>query len=255
MIIHSYENSKRADACMKYIRGAEKLKFLESVVLLPIPTTRDNKTILGTKDYICDVFEFAHDTTLVVGYGLPDDVTGEADRLGVPLFDVSRDEEFLSANAELTAVATVGIILNTTELSPSDMSVGIVGYGRIGKRLARLLLYLGAGVRIYTSNPTTRLELCEFGVATSMSTSEADLSGLDILVNTAPAEIFDTSEGGSFPTDLRVIDLASGNNFPNLKDVEKYPSVPARMFPRTAGVEWGKAIERFITGYYPKEGG
>lgn len=250
MIIHSYETSKRADACIEYIRNREKAKTLDTLFLLPIPTTRDKKLILGTDVCIYDVLDLADVSSLIVGYGLPSEMMRMAKEKGIAVFDVSDDEEFLCANAELTAIATVGIILNTTELSPSDMKVGIVGYGRIGKRLCRLLLYLGANVRIYTSNSDTLLDLCEFGVATCMSTRDANLRGLDILVNTAPAVIFDTERTEIFPPDLRVIDLASGNNFPNLKDVEKYPSIPARMFPRTAGIEWGKSIERFVTGYH-----
>jgi hypothetical protein len=64
-------------------------------------------------------------------------------------------------------------------------------------------------------------------------------------VNTAPAVIFDTSSG-AVPDGLRIIDLASGDNFPGLASVEKYPSVPAKMFPLSAGRAWGRSIERFM---------
>jgi hypothetical protein len=120
--------------------------------------------------------------------------------------------------------------------------VGVVGYGRIGKRLTNVLLYLGARVRVYTSRETTRIDLCEYGVASAASSGRADLSGLDILINTAPAVIFGRD---TVPTDLSVIDLASGDNFPG-RDVERYPSVPAKMLPFSAGKAWGRAVERFI---------
>ena len=48
MIIQSYENSKRADACIEYIRGSEHFKKINAIYLLPIPSTRDNITITGT---------------------------------------------------------------------------------------------------------------------------------------------------------------------------------------------------------------
>ena len=78
-----------------------------------------------------------------------------------------------------------------------------------------------------------------------MSATDADLSGLDLLINTAPAVIFDTRDG-VFPGGLRVIDLASGENFPGLSDVERYPSIPARMFPYSSGRMLGRACERFL---------
>lgn len=240
---------------MDFVRRAECFKNIDRLILLPIPSTRDKHTILGTNIYIYEVFDILDESSLLVGYGLPCDLTDDARERGLRVCDVEGDETFLVQNAELTALATLGIILNSTTLSPRDMRIGIVGYGRIGRRLARLFLFLGSDVRIYTSRSSMRLELCEFGVPTYMSTAQADLDGIDILINTAPAEIFDTSPGGGFPTGLRVIDLASGNNFPHLETVERYPSIPSKMFPHTAGLEWGKSIERFITGQNSQKGG
>ena len=176
---------------------------------------------------------------------MPKGFVEEAKNRGSFVHDISDDEEFLAENAELTAEATVGILLNTVRKSLSDTHIGVVGYGRIGKRLTRLLLYLGVSVKVYSSSDNKRLDLGEWGVATSESAKEADLSGLDVLINTAPALIFNP-EDPVFSRGLRVIDLASGDNFPGLSSVEKYPSVPAKMFPETAGKAWGRSIERFM---------
>ena len=181
--------------------------------------------------------------TLVSGYGLPDGFISEARRRGACVIDLEEDEDFLLENASLTALCALGIFLGSTKSAPSDVSVGIVGYGRIGKRLTNLFLYLGSGVKVFTSRDGTRLELCEYGVASASSARDADLLGLDILINTAPAVIFDPA---SIPPELRVIDLASGDNFPGLPGVEKYPSVPAKMFPNSAGRAWGRALERYV---------
>ena len=105
-----------------------------------------------------------------------------------------------------------------------------------------MLLYLGARVRVYTSRQATRIDLCEYGIASAESCESADLSGIDILINTAPAVIFSID---AVPPELRIIDLASGDNFPG-RDVERYPSVPAKMLPVSAGRAWGRALERFI---------
>ena len=93
MIIHSYESSKRADACIEYIRRSEKLKSLDKLILLPIPTTRDKKTVLGTEVYICDALDLADASSLVVGYDFPDDVIDLARERDVTVFDVSKDDK------------------------------------------------------------------------------------------------------------------------------------------------------------------
>lgn len=246
MIIHSYENGRRADACIEYIRGLKCLEKTEQLFLLPIPTTRDNKVILGTNIYIDSLYEAFSESCLIVGYSLSEGFKSKAVDAGCLIHDVGCDEEFLCENAQLTAEATLGILLNSSVCALSDMSIGVVGYGRIGKRLTRLLLYLGASVKVYSSSDNKRIDLGEWGVATAESASGADLSDIDVLINTAPAVIFDTTVSGIFPHSVRVIDLASGNNFPGLSAVEKYPSIPAKMFPATAGRAWGRSIERFM---------
>lgn len=243
MIIHSYENTMRADACIEYLRGMPTADAIDDVILLPIPSTRDNYTISNTKVYINDVIEGLKPLSLICGYGLSDAHLDMAFRRGALALDLARDEDFLLENAELTALCALGIFLGSTRYSPREVAVGVVGYGRIGKRLTNLFLYLGSRVTVFTSREDTRLELCEYGVASAASAATADLSGLNLLINTAPAPIFPPS---AIPAGLRVIELASGDNFSGVEVVEKYPSIPAKMFPYSAGRAWGRAIERFI---------
>jgi len=243
MIIHSYENGLRADACIEYLRGVDSLNRYDRIVLLPIPSTRDNKTILNTNIYIDELIDTVDAGTVISGYGLPEDFIKRVLDKGAHITDISFDEDFLLENAELTALAALGIYLCSTKCSPKDARIGVVGYGRIGKRLTNLFLYLGADIKVFTSRANTRLDLCEWGVSTAASSDDADLSDLDLLINTAPAAIFPPEV---IPEGLRIIDLASGDNFPGVAGVEKYPSVPGKMFPKSAGRAWGRAIERYI---------
>ena len=108
--------------------------------------------------------------------------------------------------------------------------------------MARLLLFLGADVAVYTTREKTRLELCECGI--KAYASGAGVRGIDILINTAPAVIFSTESEGI--SEARIIDLASGNNFPGITGVEAYPSIPAKMFPKTAGRLLLDCAERWL---------
>lgn len=247
MIINSYENGLRSDVCVRYLRELKCQAGVDQLFLLPIPSSRDGRMISGTAIALDSLLDIVDPSSVVVGYSLPENITDRLKERGCRVHDVACDEEFLCENAELTAEAALGVIFNTAGASPADLRIGVVGYGRIGKRLARLLLYFGAAVRVYSSDAGKRLDLGEWGITTALSARDADLSGLDILINTAPAVIFDSSREGGFPEGLRVIDLASGDNFPGVASVEKYPSVPAKMFPKSAGRAWGRSIERFIS--------
>ena len=207
---------------------------IEECILLPVPSTRGGVFLPGTGAGVDTVIDMVKDGTLTVGYSIPDEIKEKILKRGGIVYDACADECFLVGNAELTAIAALGILLTTEKRVPRDITFGVVGYGRIGKELTRFLLFLGARVRVFTTRPDVRLLLSEFGVATSESVYSENLMGIDILLNTAPAKIFDT-ECTAFSENMRVIDLASGNNFPAFPSVETYPSIPARMYPESSG--------------------
>ncbi len=248
MTIKAYERSVRSDICERMLTRCPLTRRFERIIILPIPTSRDGVHIGGSDVTVFEAVAGADASTLVVGYGIPQNVRDELHLVGSVVCDSLYDEEFLLENAVLTALGTLGVILTTETRSPSDMKIGIVGYGRIGKQLTRMLMYLGSQITVFTSREGVRLELCECGVEAKMSLADTELGSLDLLINTAPAQIFDTTEGGMFPSSLRVIDLASGVNFPGIGTVEKYPSLPARRFPHSAGHVWFNSVRRYLLG-------
>jgi Trk K+ transport system NAD-binding subunit len=118
---------------------------------LPVPTTKDGVTVYGADITLDAVTESAEGTDVIVGYGLPSETVAKLEAKKCRVIDALYDEEFLCANAELTAIGTLGHILSTERTSPGELSFGIIGYGRIGRRLVRHLLFLGADVKVFTS--------------------------------------------------------------------------------------------------------
>ncbi len=248
MNVLMYEVGRRADACLdelnRLLGDKKKMRLPENIIILPIPTTRDNTTLFGTNVDISEVIGGASRNDLVVSYGLPSEYKEHLCGLGALEFDLSCDDGFLIPNARLTAIATLGIILTSSPLSISEQRIGVVGYGRIGARLAAMLLYLGTDVTVITTRADAAEELAEYGIKAVTVDSVASPMGLDILVNTAPAALFH-GDRVEFLRDIRVIELASGDNFSGLS-VEKYPSLPAKMYPLGAGRIWANAIYNFL---------
>jgi D-arabinose 1-dehydrogenase-like Zn-dependent alcohol dehydrogenase len=168
---------------------------------------------------------------------------------GVRIYDASLDEKFLAENAELTALGTLGYILTSDTKALCERTVGVVGYGRIGKVLLRYLLFFGARVCLYSTKEATRRELCGYGVRTAPLFSDsgvADFSGVDILINTAPTSLAAAFKNRRVPDSMRVIELASGNNFDGISGVEALPAIPGRMYPKSAGRVYFDGIMRAL---------
>ncbi len=246
MNIETYGTGERlrhaAALCAKSIRD-------KHLVLLPVPTTKDKKTVKNTDILLSDTLCNVCSGSLVVGYALPSEFTENASKLGAEVLDLESDEEYLCENAYLTAVGALGYILNNSTRIPRDTVIGVIGYGRIGSRLAELLLYLGATVKVFTSKPLRRLELGECGIR-SCSISEINDSsafcGIDILINTAPKDMSDLFHSG-IPSGLRIIELASGDNFRGVEGVTPLPALPERMFAESAGRTYFESVKRYLS--------
>ena len=217
------------------------------IILLPIPTTRDGKHVTSTDIELADIFDGAGEGTYIFGYGIPSGLVRRAEELGARVHDLSIDEQYLSENAELTAIGCLGYILTSSASAPSELSFGIVGYGRIGERLVRLLLFLGAKVSVFTTRMHIRNSLCEMGVGARDMATPIDTTGIDILINTAPRDMRGDFAHG-FPLGMRVIELASGENFDGLSRVERLPGIPERYFSLSAGRTYAAAVKRVIMG-------
>lgn len=216
------------------------------LVLLPIPTTRDSEHVSSTDTPLGDILALVGGGVLVAGYNIPDELGERILSLGGEVYDAALDEDFLLENAEITAEGALGKILCDFKKAPRDMRVGIVGYGRIGKALTRLLLFFGARVKIYTRKESTRLYLAEHGVESSHGESVGDFLGLDLILNTAPAHFLCSEAVESLSESTVFVDLASGKNFEDTASVIKLSSVPDAMYPDTAGKIYARYISRHL---------
>lgn len=250
MNIHIYGTDARLEFCREYLLKS-KNRSLGNVALLPVPTTKDGKTLHGTKINLDTLSEKLVGCTTCVGYEIPKDLRGELSEGGVAVIDVSRDEKYLAENAVLTAIGTVGRILSEERAAPCDLSFGIIGFGRIGQKLLNVLMYLEGRVVVFTSKNELRSELCMLGVSggDSLALDSADaaskISGLDILINTAPARLINESLKDRL-ANVRIIELASGDNFPEGLAVERFVSVPAAMYPKSAGFALARSVLRML---------
>lgn len=243
MTVFTYDDSKRAGACRDFLLSSGRMDKYKMLTILPIPTTRDGVHLTGSGVTLASLCLEAEPGEIYLGYGIPAFLSDSLSSAGAVVVDASLDGEFLLENARLTALATLAYILSRGDVSVDNLSVGVVGYGRIGRELVRLLLSVGARVRVFSTRRETVLCLSSSGVDATLVTGGDPIPAVDILVNTAPAKIFD--ENSPVRPDMDILELASGNFFGEAR-VTRLPSLPSRYYPVTAGRLYGAALLRAL---------
>ena len=234
MEIHTLGEGRRLRVCQAIL--ADMTAGCDGrLLLLPIPTSRDNTYITSTSLLTRDLANLAQGCVLVAGYNVPRGVIPE----GIKVYDAALDEEFLLANAILTARGALGYILTHWQRDISDMKIGIIGYGRIGREMLRLLLLFGVDATLYTRRKSVAIELCEAGISAELIEAGDCPTGLDILINTTPEGLIDESRLNG-KTDI--IDLASGSIFEPSERLIKMSSIPDKMYPESAGELYAEGI-------------
>lgn len=169
---------------------------------------------------------------------LPKDVTIIGGNLNHPLvsghsrFDLLKQEDYIAQNAAITAHCALKYaapLLNTTL---PDTSTLILGWGRIGKCLVRLLKALDCPVTVAARRESDRCILRAMGIP-AVDYPEIPLRFTDLLINTVPVPILTPGELDVYP-DMVKIDLASGNPLPGA-NVHAAGGLPGKLAPESSG--------------------
>ncbi len=189
---------------------------------------------------LLDVPSFAGDGSLRGGGDveqilerLPTDITVVGGNLNHPALkdhetvDFLEDPQYLASNAAITAHCALTVASPLLKVTLADASVLVIGWGRIGKCLAKLLKSIGADVAAAARKETDRAMLKALGYrAVDLS---GPLSPYDLIFNTVPAPVCSEEETGAIQ-----IDLASKRGLSG-KDVIWARGLPGIHAPESSG--------------------
>lgn len=148
--------------------------------------------------------------------------------------DLLTDPMYLAKNAAITADCALRVAGAELDTTFSDSPALVIGWGRIGKCLARLLRGLGAEVTVAVRKDSDRAMLAALGY-TSVEIGEipARLPQLRLLFNTAPEKVLSGKQLAGCRHCVK-IDLASK---PGLEgsDVITARGLPGRYAPESSG--------------------
>ncbi len=212
-------------------------------VILPLPVTKDGKTV---NTVLSSEVIFLEDIIrcrpkMVFGGIIKEALEKELDAAGIPYCDYFKSEALTVKNAVLTAEAAVSIAINGTDGAIFGSNALVIGYGRIGKKLAQNLKVLGANVTATSRNSGTLATISADGFI-PMDTAETrtKCKYFDYIFNTAPYPVMDSlfftnCKKGAFIEDLATdagTDFAAAKRFGI--NAGLYSGLPGKHSPVTA---------------------
>lgn len=153
---------------------------------------------------------------------------------GYRTLDLLRHDEYLAANAAITAECAVQVAMPLMTTTFAGASAVVIGWGRIGKCLAQLLRFLGCQVTVAARKEADRAMIQALGYsAADPNCLEAVLPSCRLLFNTAP-ETVATRQQLSRCRNCVKIDLASQLGLEG-DDVIWARGLPGKYAPETSG--------------------
>ena len=164
---------------------------------------------------------------------------------------ISERPELACLNAVPTAEGCLALLMQLRQRTIWESGFLVLGYGRIGRAVARRLQALGGLVTIAARAPEQRAAARCAGLhAAPLTALEQLLPHFDAVINTIPAPVLGAAQLRCLPRGALILDLASrpgGTDFAAARELglraEHALSLPARCAPETAGALVAHTVE------------
>jgi dipicolinate synthase subunit A len=128
----------------------------------------------------------------------------------INILDIFKREELAVLNAISTAEGAIQIAINETPKNVHGNNVLVLGFGRIGKVLAKMLDGIGAKVACEARKTTDLAWIKAYGYeAINLIELKENLNRFDIIINTIPYQVLNREMLQEVKKDALIIDLAS----------------------------------------------
>lgn len=208
------------------------------LLVLPVPLSKDGTHITGS----------ALPLSLLEALTLPMLGGFVPAALASRVYDIAAEESFALKNAALTAEGGIAGALSATGRGFYNLSVGVVGYGRIARLLLARLASFGAPLTVYARRPEALTDAALRGIRT-VPLEEDTVLREDVIFSTVPAPVFGRVSVGNA---LYICDLGGGmpRVLPRLQggeaEVTSYRGVPGVFAPTAAGEIIYESLKAFI---------
>ncbi len=226
-------------------------------IILPMPASKGGKLIYSNNpDFILsceDLAERLSEKQIVFAGGLSKELIYIFERKNIVYFDLTKNEDFLTYNAFLTAQGAIRLLLENTEQLITGKNALITGFGRVGKALASAIKGLNLSVTVCVRNEGQKNLADNLGLHTIGYNSLGDiLTETDYIFNTVPQIVFNTEHINYMKNDTLYFELASSPYGADRTEINKKlkfvdgSALPGKFVPYSAGEKIAKTIKKLI---------
>ena len=179
-------------------------------IISSIPLSKDNENIFtpysNSKISLKDLGEILEEKTFISGK-IPDSIKNNSKINSIDIMDI---EEYTILNCIATAEGAIQIAMEEFPKTLSGSNILIMGFGRIGKILSKMLQGIGANVYCEARKNTDLAYIKAYGYSPiHLNNLNENLKKFAIIINTIPVQILNKSRLDLIKKDVLIIDLAS----------------------------------------------
>ena len=216
------------------------------IVIGPLPCSNDNETINAPfhqgKIYINEVFQTMKKNQIFIAGRMSNKIQHLAQLYNVNTVDILEREDMAVLNAIPTAEGAIQIAMEEMAITLHDSVCLILGFGRIGKILAKMLSALGADVYVEARKFSDIAWIKSYGYKpVLLDNIDNIITKANDIFNKIPSIILDENKLKLLNKDCLIIDLASkpgGVDFDKAKELGVKAiwalSLPGKVAPITA---------------------
>ena len=217
------------------------------VVVGPIPLSSDRKNLsMPFSNIKLNVDEFIsciEGKTLIAG-NIVEETKRKLEQSNIQYIDLLKREEFTVLNTIATAEGTIQIAMEETQKTLHGSKVLIMGFGRIGKVLAKMLDGIGAKVYCEARKNEDIAWIKAYGYEPiHLNNLNEHLGEFEIIISTIPFQILDKDRLELVNKDAVIIDLASNPGGVDRKAAKEKDlkliwalSLPGKVAPLTSAI-------------------
>jgi len=237
-------------------------------VILPVPGILENgniysvyeeKPLLLTEALLV---KLPPQAPIFAGYARPR-LKEIVQRSNVRLITVLDLDEVAILNSIPSAEGAIQMAMDNTDITIHGSQSFVLGFGRTGASIARLLYGMNAKVTVVSNNAAHRARVYEMGMnAISFEEFTAAVSQAEIIFNTVPQVVLNNCILSKAREDAVIIDVASPPGGTDFEAAERLgikallaPGLPGKVAPKTAGQILSRVIPRLLVQELAQKGG